>query len=368
MTQPNEKPGLNSKRCVSRGMSHRERVCTALSHREPDRLPIDLGGTFLSSAPPEMQRRIAEVLGLAGEPDPRFEKFDDRIQRRFDCDLRSITPARGVNWGYTDVQDAPMGNATVDDLGNYPWPQPDDAMIAGVRDKARFLHEQTDYFICASQIGMGVFELGCRLRGYERILFDMAADKEFVHALNRKLLEVNLRLGDFYFGEIGCHADMVLLGDDLASQNAPYMSPECFRELVKPYFAEYVASIKRQCPRAIIAHHCCGSSFRLLDDLAEIGVEVINPVQTRAHEMSPENLAQKKDVLSFHGGVDLQHVLPHGTVGEVEEFVKDLIRHLGPGGGYILAACHTLPDDVKPENVVAMLEAALRWGAYPLKF
>ncbi len=144
------------------------------------------------------------------------------------------------------------------------------------------------------------------------------------------------------------------------------MSPECFREMVKPYFAEYVASIKRNCPRAAIAHHCCGSVFRLLDDLAEIGVEIINPVQTTAHEMSPENLASKKDRLSFHGGLDLQHVLPHGTIAEVEEFVKHLIRHLAPARGYILAACHTLPDDVRPENVVAMLEAALTWGAYPL--
>lgn len=349
------------------GMTHRERVRQALSHREPDRVPIDIGGTFLSSAPPEMQRGIADVLGLTGEPDPRFEKFDDRIQRHFGCDLRSITPAKSVNWGYTDVHDAPMRSATLEDLDSYPWPQPDDAMIAGVREKARFLHEETDYFICASQIGMGIFELGCRLRGYERILFDMAADKEFVHALNRKLLETNLRLGDLYFAEIGCHADMVLIGDDLAGQNGPYMSPECFRELVKPYFAEYVASIKRHCPRAAIAHHCCGSSFPLLDDLAEIAIEVINPVQTRAHEMSPESLSQKKELLSFHGGVDLQHVLPHGSAGEVEEFVKNLIRHLAPGGGYILAACHTLPDDVKPENVVAMLEAALKWGRYPLR-
>ncbi len=351
---------------AGRGRTHRERVRQALSHREPDRVPIDIGGTFLSSAPVEMQRGIADVLGLMGEPDPRFDKFDDRIQRHFGCDLRSITPARGVSWGFSDVHQAPLRNASVEDLDDYRWPQPDDVMVAGVREKARFLHEETDYFVCAAQIGMGIFELGCALRGYERILFDMAADKEFVHALNRKLLETNLRLGDPYFSEIGCHADMVLIGDDLATQNGPYMSPESFRELVKPYFAEYVASIKRHCPRAAVAHHCCGSSYRLLDDLSEIGIEVINPVQTKAHEMSPERLSENKALLSFHGGVDLQHVLPHGSVGEVEEFVRDLIRHLAPGGGYILAACHTLPEDVAPENVVAMFEAALKWGAYPL--
>jgi uroporphyrinogen decarboxylase len=135
---------------------------------------------------------------------------------------------------------------------------------------------------------------------------------------------------------------------------------------VKPWFAEYIASIRRHCPDAFIAHHCCGSSWLLLDDLAEIGVQVINPVQTTAADMSPGNLATKKERLGFHGGVDLQHVLPWGSAEEVEEFVRDLIAQLAPGGGYILAACHSLPDDVDPRNVVTMFEAALKWGRYPI--
>ena len=82
--------------------------------------------------------------------------------------------------------------------------------------------------------------------------------------------------------------------------------------------------------------------------------------------MEPERLAGKKDRLSFHGGGDLQHILPFGTTDEVETFTKDLIGKLAPGGGFILAPCHSLPDDVKPENVVAFLEAGRRWGNYPL--
>ena len=347
-------------------MNRRERVRAALEHREPDRVPIDLGGTFLSSATQEMQQRIVEVLGLGGEPDPRFEEFDDRIQRHFGCDLRSIRPSRGARWGFRDVHDAPLRDASIEDLEDYPWPEPDDAMVEGVREKARWLHEETDYFICAAQIGQGIFEACCWLRGYDQILLDLALNPDFVRALSRKILDANVRLGDLYFPEVGSYADMVLIGDDLATQDAPYMSPETFRALIKPCFREYVESIQRHCPDAFIAHHCCGSSYRLLDDLREIGIQVINPVQTRAAEMAPENLAKKKDGLSFHGGVDLQYILPHGTVEEVEEFVKDLLRHLAPGGGYVLAACHTLPEDVRPENVVAMLEAARKWGEYPL--
>jgi uroporphyrinogen decarboxylase len=347
-------------------MDPRTRVRKALNREEPDRVPVDIGGTFLSSAPVEMQVAIADVLGLSGEPDPRFPRFDDRIQRHFGCDLRSITPAAGRDWGYREVHESPLRNATIDDLDRYPWPEPTDRMVEGSRDEARFLHEDTDYFICASQVGIGIFETGCYLRGYDKILYDMALDADFVRAFNEKVLQTNIRLGDVWFAEVGDYIDMVLIGDDLATQNGPYMSPEMFRDLVKPYFAEYVASIRRHCPNAFIAHHCCGSSYRLLDDLAEIGIQVINPVQTTAAEMSPSILATKKDKLSFHGGVDLQHVLPHASEEEVEAFVRDLLRDLAPGGGFILAACHTLPEDVKPQNVVAMLEAALKWGRYPI--
>ncbi len=268
-------------------MSHRERVKKCLEHGEPDRLPMDFGGTILSSAKPEMQEKIADVLGLQGTPDTELTGFDERIQKHFDCDLRSIKPAKGAAWGFKSIEEAPMRNLSREDIDSWPWPQPEDEMVKGLREKAARLHRETDYFICAGQIGQGIFELGCWLRGYDQILLDMALDSDFVHAFNSKILETNKKLGDLYFSEIGEYIDMVLIGDDLAMQTNPYMSPDTFRELVKPYFAEYIASIKKHCPQAKIMHHCCGSSYSLLDDLAEIGVDVANPVQTNAINMEP---------------------------------------------------------------------------------
>jgi uroporphyrinogen decarboxylase len=344
-------------------MNHRQRVQTALAHQQPDRLPLDFGGTFLTSATPDMQRKIADLLGLRGEPDPRFRHFDDRIQKYFGCDLRSITPASGPAWGFDPINGIfPLEHASLAEIEAYPWPEPTDAAITGLEEEAKFLHDETDYFICAAQIGQGIFEAGCYLRGYEQTMYDIGLNPDLVLRLNEIILDLNRRWGDLYFGVIGPYVDMVLIGDDLATQRGPYMSPAAFRRLYKPFFQEYIASIRHWCPQAKIAHHCCGSSFTLLDDLIEIGVEVINPVQTTAVHMSPENLATKKGKLSFLGGVDLQHILPHGTRDEVDGFVHNLIDHLAPSGGYILAACHTLPDDVKPENVIAMLEAAHKWG------
>lgn len=348
---------------TQREMNSRERVRAALGHRQPDRLPIDFGGTFLSSATEEMQARIADVLGLEGERDPRFRYFDNRIQEYFGCDLRQVGPRGRRNWGFRRVEDAPMRDLSVDDLDDWPWPEPTDEMLEGLREEARFLHEQTPYAVCASQIGQGVFEIGCYLRGYDRILMDVMLDETFVRKFNDKVLETNLKLGDAYFAEIGPYVDMVLVGDDLAIQTGPYMSPDRFRELYKPYFAEYIAGIRRFCPDAFIAHHCCGASNLLLDDLIEIDVQVANPVQTTAAGMSPAELAAFKPRLAFHGGGDLQHVLPHGTADEVRALVADLVGNLAVGGGYVLAPCHTLPDDVKPENLVLFLEEGLRLGA-----
>ncbi len=118
---------------IPRTMTHRERVRTALNRQSPDRLPIDFGGTCLSSAKPEMQEEIAGILGLEGEPDPRFPRFDDRIQRYFDTDLRSITPKQGRKWGFGRTTDAPMRNLGIDDLKTWPWPEPADRCFVGGR-------------------------------------------------------------------------------------------------------------------------------------------------------------------------------------------------------------------------------------------
>ncbi|MFW5845781.1 MAG: uroporphyrinogen decarboxylase family protein [Planctomycetota bacterium] len=343
-------------------MNHRERVRAALAHQQPDRLPIDFGGTFLSSATPAMQERIAAVLGLQGAADPRFRQFDNRIQEHFGCDIRSIVPRAARNWGFGRMDHAPLREAGIEDLRAWPWPEPSDALVAGLREEARFLHEETPYAICASQVGQGIFEASCYLRGYDQILMDIMEDEDFVHALNQHILATNLALGDLYFAEIGPYVDLVLVGDDLAMQNGPYMGPDTFRRLYKPYFAQYIAGIRKHCPQAVIGHHCCGASRLLLDDLIEIGVQFANPVQTTATGMAPAELATYKPRLAFHGGGDLQHVLPHGSEAEVRALVHELIDGLGQGGGYILAPCHSLPEDVRPENLVCFLEEALRYS------
>lgn len=349
-------------------MTPRQRVRKALNHEEPDRVPLDFGGTHLTSAEPEMQARIAEHMGLTGSPDPRFRNFDDRIQKRLDCDLRLVQPNRPPQYGFTHVWESPLRNATLEDVQRYPhWPKFEPDMISGLADEARFLHEETDYAICAAQVSEGIFETGCYLRGYDQILLDMVLEPERAHAFFRKVLDVNLELSEPYLKVVGPYVDMVLFGDDLAMQDRPYMSPATFDSMIRPYFKTYVDCIRAYCPKAFIAHHCCGSAEQLFGRLLACGVQIHEPVQTTARNMEPEKLKHAKPGLGFLGGLDLQHVLPFGTREEVVSHVRRLMANLAPGGGWICAPCHTLPADVRPENIVLALETARQCGEYPIR-
>jgi len=347
-------------------MNSRERVRISLSHQEPDRLPLDFGGTHLTSAAPEMQARIAQCLGLRGSPDPRCKHFDDRIQKHFQCDLRLIRPAIRTDYGINDGSEAPLRNAGWDEISHYPWPRFIPARVAGLADEARFLHEETDYAVCAAQISEGIFETGCYLRGYDQILIDIMTDPDLAHAFFKKVLAINLELSEPYFKAVGSYVDMVLFGDDLAMQDRAYMAPAIFDAMIKPYFKEYVACIRAYCPRAFIAHHSCGSTVELFGRLNECGVQIHNPVQTSARNMEPEKLKAHKPGMAFLGGIDLQYILPFGSAEEVKAFVKRLIINLAPGGGYIFAPCHTLPPDCKPENLILALNTARELGVYPV--
>jgi uroporphyrinogen decarboxylase len=161
-------------------------------------------------------------------------------------------------------------------------------------------------------------------------------------------------------------ADVLAFSDDLESQNGPMVSPQLYRELFKPRHKKYFDTVKKH-TNVFIHFHCCGSIYKLLDDLIDLGTDVINPVQVAAKGMDSSKLASEfGDRLSFWGGIDTQRVLPKGSTQEVRAEVKRRIRDFAPGGGYVLGAVHNIQPGVPVENILAMYEAGKEYGKYPI--
>ncbi len=146
------------------------------------------------------------------------------------------------------------------------------------------------------------------------------------------------------------------------------MSPELYREMVKPYQAELFAFVKERTP-AKLYYHSCGSVVQLIDDLIEIGVDALNPIQVTARGMDTAELKRRfGDRIAFWGAIDSQKVLPFGTPDDVRQEVQKRISDLAPGGGYILAGVHNLQPDISPENIIAMYEGGAEFGRYPINY
>jgi len=372
----------------------RERFAAASGHREPDRVPIDLGSTG-GSMTAEAYFRLKEYLGIEGDEGTAItslfvlDRFDERVLRALDVDFRHLSmrgPRRSRadhpdgswtdEWGmlyrkagyYMEMVNEPLRNATIAEIESYDWPDPSDPRrVEGMAKEARHLYEDTDYVVSVQSVG-AVFQMCCRLRGMDQYLMDMLTDKPIARALMERVAEVTMGLYDAMLTAVGPYVHMVETQDDLGTQQAPFISPALYREMVQPYHAKLAGLIKKKTDgRAKVFLHSDGSIFDLLPDIIDAGIDVINPTQPQPAKMEPERLkAAFGDRLVFHAGLDQQHTIPFGSVEEVRAEVRHKITVFAPGGGYIFAPCHNLQPDVPPENIVAMFQAAHEFGQYPL--
>jgi uroporphyrinogen decarboxylase len=283
----------------------------------------------------------------------------------------------GVKWKEVDVGQAvyrelaefPLGDATLDGLDDYPWwPDPlDPDRYAGVEEEALGLYHNTEWALVGCPAFNGVWERATYLCGFRRMLEGLLLEPEFVHAVLRRITDLCKPALARYLDLVGPYIQIIKMGDDLGTQNGPQMSPKTYRQVIKPYHEELFTLIKERTDARIFLH-TCGSVYRLLPDLIDAGVEILNPVQVSAKGMDTARLkAEFGDRLTFMGAIDTQQVLPFGSVQDVETEVERRIAHLGPGGGFILAPVHNLQADVPPENLVTMYRHARQVGRYPLR-
>ena len=377
-------------------LSHRERVIRTLNHEEPDRVPFDLCGTGNSSIHIEKYQELKAHFAFEGEDSfvnegGQIAFVHEPILEALDIDFRCVTPGLSDSspnqpvgedgykdeWGvlrrkppgslYYDVVGFPLaGRLSVKDIANYPWPDPSDpGYTRGLRDRVLAYRQNTDCAITL-RIPSPFVHVTQFLRGFEDWFADLAADQKLAGALFDATLEVTSAQAAHILKEAGDLVDIVAFGDDLGFQTGPMVSPEAYRRLLKPWHKRYFDTVKEHTD-AFIHFHCCGSISQLLDDLIDIGVDAINPVQVAAKDMDSGMLAHEfGDRVSFWGGVDTQSVLPDGSTEDVRAEVKQRISDFAPGGGYILGTVHNIQTGVPVENIIAMYEAGNEYGRYPM--
>jgi len=374
-------------------LTHRERVRRALDHQEPDRVPVDLGGRN-NNIHREEYRKLTSRLGVEHadlQLDPFYSvmNLDSQVLERLGVDFRYLF-IRGPEyvrarenpdgtydneWGITVKKVGihsqrithPLQGATLSDLDGFPWPDPyRPDRVAGLNKTARHLYEQTDYALVAAPVNGGIFEFGQHLRGMTNFLMDLMINKEFANALLDRVMNVHLGLWDGFLGEVGDYIEIAQLSDDFGTQNNLMISPALFSEFFKPRYKHLIDFIRDR-TNAKVLFHSDGAVFDLIDDFIDMGVDVLNPLQPTAAGMDPARI--KSDYgkrLAFHGAIDNQQLLPHGSVEEVQETVRRVIDALAPRGGYILAAAHIIEPDVHVENILTVFDTAREYGTYPI--
>jgi uroporphyrinogen decarboxylase len=385
-------------------VTSRERLQTALSHREPDRVPIDLGGSVVTSIGLEPYAALRQRLGLPRrdvrvmETVQQIAFVDDDVMDALGVDVIPVfaNPPSGAGPVFTDDGDGgdsfvddfgatlrrprgcryydwrefPLPEPSIPDLRRMPWPDPaDPARYRGLRERVKRLRASTERALFAmAPCGHDLFNQLFRVRGMEEGLMDLVANEGFAEAFLDRLTATIVTAQELFLAEVGDLIDVHFAADDLAGQSGPLVSPATWRKLVKPRQARIMAAIKAR-TRAPVFYHSCGAIREFLPDLIELGVDIINPVQVAAAGMDTRELKRSfGSRLSFWGGgVDTQKVLPYGTDAEVRAEVRRRVTDLAPGGGFVFNPVHNIQPGVPAVNVAEAYAAARRFGTYPLR-
>jgi len=382
-------------------MTSRERVLAALDHREPDRVPIDLGGNQ-TGIHKVAYRRLIDLVGLKEEIAimdlvQQLARPSEAVLERLHVDTRYVaaggakdfkgkvvrrkrggrvwhdfTDEFGVTWSmpedqpyYFDISHSPLAGLSLEEIRAYPFPRGDDpTRFEGLRGRALQLRRETPYAVVSGISGV-VYEICWYMRGLENLFIDMVTQPEVLEAIIDRTLKFWMDWFRLFLDEAGDVVDVIMIGDDLAGQNGPLFSPKVYRAIIKPRQKELVQYIKSR-TRAKIWYHSCGSVLEYLPDLVDNGIDILNPVQLSAKGMDPARLKAEwgKRLTFWGGGIDSQHVLPRAGPEEVREHVRRNLAAFKPGGGYVFNSVHNIQADVSPENVLALFDAAYEYGGY----
>lgn len=370
----------------------------ALNHRETVKIPFDLGSTKMTGISYTAYKNYLaqyELTRLDGNPQifdmlQQLAKPSEAFLRHIGVDVRGVFPHTPSSWqaSYTDHADSihmtdewgiewkmpkdhglyfdlfqsPMANAeiTPHDVEHLKWPNPDDELrFSTLKAQVDNIEGNGAYGVTMHGMTSGALEMALRIRGFEGYFMDMLAEPVMAEILLDKIVDIKIGYWNKALTLVGDHIDVVIEADDLGTQNSLLISPEIYRNMVKPRHQRLFSAIKKKAPHAKVFLHSCGAVRQLIPDFIEAGVDILNPVQLSASGMDARELKRTfgDDLVFWGGGVDTQLTLPYGTPDEVKEEVKRRIDIFAPGGGFVFSTIHNIQADVPPENLQAMLES-----------
>ena len=386
-------------------MNSRERILTALNHKEPDRVPFDMGGTVVTGIQAKAYRKLRKYLGLPEKEIviidilQQLAQVDDDVMDKLVVDVRNVSPRSTasfkielhdtpdgryryfydeyqVGWRmpidgglYYDMFDHPLsGEISPDSVDKYTLPDPlDPVRFAGLREASKIVLEDEKRALVIGNISAGIFELYLWTRGFKEGYSDWAGNPELAKKMLQKYMDLQMAYWEKMFDVMkGIPIDVVQMADDLAGQNNVLISPASYRKLLKPLHKEMFDYIHSK-TEAKIFFHSCGAVRVLIPDLIEAGVDILNPVQVNANKMDSADLKRDfgKDICFWGGGVDTQKAFDEShTPEEVRADVRKRLNDFMPGGGFVFNTVHNIQGNVPPENIMAMWETVQEYGRY----
>ncbi|MDD5726932.1 MAG: uroporphyrinogen decarboxylase family protein [Victivallales bacterium] len=345
-------------------MNSRERVLTAISHHEPDRVPI----TF------DAEKEVIELLKEYFHVSSRDEVWDMlHVDTRLigaDHHYHHIREKNGISydfWGsgseekaynggtYFEFTQHPLASMeTVRDIENYDWPTPDELSFESLREARK---NNPDKAVIA-YLSLGGFFEATHLQGLEQFMLDLGMDMGLALKIVEKITDYLFPAIERLCIEAKDDFDIFYMADDFCTARGPLFSPQVFRTLVKPYLEQIAGIVHKNNKKFLL--HVCGSVREFLPDIIETGVDMLEPIQTSAVGMEVESLkADFGDSLTFYGSIDLINILSKGKPEDVRREVLKNFRILGKGGGVIVGPGHTyIQPDVPLPNILTMYQTA----------
>jgi uroporphyrinogen decarboxylase len=406
-------------------LTSQERVMMAVDHREPDRVPIDLGGHRSSGIMAIAYNKLKKYLGITSgdiyvyDFVQQLAIIEPKVLDRFGVD--TIEMGRGFSLSPSDWRDWVLPDGTPCKIPAFIHPvivgddwriYHEDGTLIAIQKQGSLYFEQTCFPLAQSSdtlfddlatpsekvmwntlgsppapigydkdglaqlaagakalrastdraiiglFGGNLLETGQFLFRNDNFYMLLAAEPSRAHRFLDKLVETHLENLEAFLSAVGPYTDIIMFGDDLGMQTGPQISPRMYREFFNPREKLMWARAKELADVKVMLHSC-GGLYPLMPDLIDAGLDIIQPVQTSAHDMQPERLKQEfgKDICLWGGGCDTQQILPLSTPDEIAAHVRQRCDILSPGGGFVFQQVHNIMADVPPENIVAMLDA-----------